>query len=197
MTESFVSALYRQSPRDAVLNLHMGTVDFSFDDSPSPVQRQWLAELIDSEWGLSSRLGPALTFSSRWALVVAAEMCRRSASHSVPPKDWWLACKAVREARLRSAALWGPVDELVLAVIEEITVEHSATDAPDLSATVALSFEALGYSDVAPADSVRQWLVCAVVEHASMLARFIASEERGSHTLPAFLERSAYRQATG
>ena len=54
--ETFAAALDRSSPWQAVLALGHGSADLGLDTAPAVARWLWLADLLDSDWGLTGRL---------------------------------------------------------------------------------------------------------------------------------------------
>lgn len=162
MNESLSSALLRLPPVDAVMRLQFGSLDLLLDDAPRPARWAWVADLIDSEWGLTSALEPIMSRAAHRELVRISTMCRASAHHSVPVESWGKALTALEELETSNER---PVDS-ALAAAYEIALECSDTTSPDLTAAVTLAFEAFTKLAVDP-ELVRDRLLHAMIELAA------------------------------
>lgn len=162
MNESVSSALLRLPPADAVMRLQFGSLDLILEDAPPPARWTWIADLIDSEWGLASAIDSLMSRSAHRELVRVSTMCRASAHHRVSTESWGKALTAMEKLEPSSERSVTSA----LAAAYEIALECSDTTSPDLTAAATLAFEAFTTLAVDP-ELVRNRLLHAMIELAA------------------------------
>ncbi|MBY4057554.1 hypothetical protein HQO44_07600 [Rhodococcus fascians] len=71
-----------------IIRLQFGTADLWPEDAALSARWHYMADLIDSDRGMLVEFAGALSTPVVNALVATAELCRQSATESVPAADW-------------------------------------------------------------------------------------------------------------
>ena len=164
MNTTFASALNTMTPGDAVMCLAAGTVELALDDAPESMRWQRFADLLDSQWGLTGRLGPILTEQIISELEQVARMCRASAQHPLDPQGWISAYQSTAVLVEDPAVVSADALHLALSAVNDIALEATDTSHPDFSVAVTLAFEALTSAVDVDREVSKSWILTAIGE---------------------------------
>ena len=162
MHESFSSALNEMSVADAVMQLASGTVELALEDAPEFARWCWFADVLDSDWGLTTRL-PAAGDDVLHELERVAGMCRTSETKALSPNAWRAAYEATERLAHSSAVTSSEATYLALSAANDIALECIDERHPEFTVAIALAFECLA---ACAADSAvaRCWIARALTE---------------------------------
>ncbi|OZC90608.1 hypothetical protein CH254_06685 [Rhodococcus sp. 06-412-2C] len=118
MNDAFRFAASCSSPKELITRLQFGTTDLWPEDVALPTRWRYMADLIDSDRGMLVELDGALSRPVVDALVATAELCRQSATESVPAADWEYLRRALGWLERGSSG----VDRALIAVGDELAL---------------------------------------------------------------------------
>lgn len=118
MNDAFRFAASGSSPKELITRLQFGTTDLWPEDVAPSARWRYMADLLDSDRGMLAELDGALSTPVVDALVATAELCRQSATSSVPAADWQYLRRALGWLERRSSG----VDRALIAVADELAL---------------------------------------------------------------------------
>jgi hypothetical protein len=171
MNDAFRFAVSCSSPKELITRLQFATTDLWPEDASLAARWRYMADLIDSDRGMLVELDCALSTPVVDALVATAELCRQSASETVPQSDWRFLRRALEWLKDSSS----DVERALLAVGDEVALVGLDGEEEDLSVATWLSIEVL--DRFAAEDTIGYWLHRIDV-HGSKAARQPADSDR-------------------
>ncbi|KAA0925107.1 MULTISPECIES: hypothetical protein [unclassified Rhodococcus (in: high G+C Gram-positive bacteria)] len=118
MNDAFRFAASCSSPKELIARLQFGMTELWPQGAAIPVRWHYMADMIDSERGLLVELDSAVSRPVVDALVATAELCRQSATESVPAADWEYLRRALGWLERGSSG----VDRALIAVGDELAL---------------------------------------------------------------------------
>ena len=141
------------SPKELITRLQFGTTDVWSEDIALPARWRYMADLIDSDRGLLVEFDGALSTPVADALGATAELCRQSATESVPAADWQYLRRALGWLERGSSG----VDRALIAVGDELALIGLDGAEQDFSVATWLCIDVLDRF-AAAGDTVGYWV---------------------------------------
>lgn len=153
MTDAFRFAALCSSPKELITRLQFGTTDLWSEDVDRPARWRFMADLIDSDRGMLVEFDGAVSAPVVDALVATAELCRQSATDSVPSADWDYLRRALGWLERGSSG----VDRALIAVCDELALIGLDGVEQDFSVATWLCMDVLDRF-AAAGDTVGYWV---------------------------------------
>ncbi|MDV8024360.1 hypothetical protein [Rhodococcus sp. IEGM 1330] len=152
MNDAFRFAASCSSPKELITRLQFGTTDLWPEDVALPARWRYMADLIDSDRGMLVELDGALSTPVVDALVATAELCRQSATESVPAADWEYLRRALGWLERGSSG----VDRALIAVGDELALIGLDGVEQDFSVATWLCMDVL--DQFASGETIGYWM---------------------------------------
>ncbi|MBY4400208.1 hypothetical protein HQO26_02675 [Rhodococcus fascians] len=152
-----------------IIRLQFGTADLWPEDAALSARWHYMADLIDSDRGMLVEFAGALSTPVVNALVATAELCRQSATESVPAADWEYLRRALGWLERGSSG----VDRALIAVGDELTLIGLDGAEQDFAVATWLCMDVLDRFASA-GETVGYWVQRMIADHSSSTEQQLA-----------------------